>query len=90
MKPKIEEELHCQEELRVLERVDTTEWAAPVVPVIKLIGAIRLYGDYKVSVNPQFRSKQVPPTTSRRDINFTALNGGEKLYKIRSIFANST
>ena len=52
MKPKYEEELHRQEELGVLERFDTAKWAAPVVPVIKPSGAIRLCGDYKVSVNP--------------------------------------
>ena len=53
MKPMIEEELHHQEELGVLERVDTAEWAAPVVLVIKRTGVIRLCGDYKVSVNPR-------------------------------------
>ena len=43
-------------------KVDTAEWAAPVVPVVKPTGAIRLCGDYKVST---FRSKQVPLTPPR-------------------------
>ena len=33
LKPKIEDELNRQEELGVLEKVDTAEWSAPIVPV---------------------------------------------------------
>ena len=80
MKPKIEEELHRQEELGVLERVDTAEWAAPVVPVIKPTGAIRLCGDYKVSVNPHLEVNKYP--LPHPEEIFTALNGGEKFTKL--------
>ena len=80
MKPKIEEELHHQEELGVLERVDTAEWAAPVVPVIKPTGAIRLCGDYKVSVNPHLEVNKYP--LPHPEEIFTALNGGEKFTKL--------
>ena len=92
MKPKTEEELHHQEELGVLERVDTVEWAAPVVSVIKPTGAIHLCEDYKVSVNPHLEVKRYP--LPHPEEIFTTLNGGEKFtnldFIIRCIFANST
>ena len=80
MKPKIEEKLHRQEELGVLERVDAAEWAAPVIPVVKPSGAIRLCGDYKVSVNPHLEVNKYPLPHPKKI--FTALNGGEKFTKL--------
>ena len=70
MKPKIEEELHHQEKLGALERVDTTEWATPVVPVIKPTGATRLCGDYKVSVNPHLEVNKYPYHIQKRHLQF--------------------
>ena len=49
MESVIKEELDHQ---GILEKIDTAEGSAPVVPVIKSTGAICLCGDYKVSVNP--------------------------------------
>ena len=66
MKCVIEEELDCQEKLGILEKVDTAKWSAPVVPVIKPTGAIRLCGDYKVSVNPHLQVNKYVPSTPPR------------------------
>ena len=60
MRPKIEIELQRQVDLGILVKVDISELAAPVVPVIKPSGEIRLCGDYKVSVNPYLEIKQYP------------------------------
>jgi len=76
MKAKIEEELDRQVKLGVLERVDTADWSAPIVPVVKPNGAIRLCGDYKVSINPHLEVNKYP--LPHPEELFTALNGGEK------------
>ena len=51
----------------------------PIVPVPKPNGAIRLSGDYKVSVNPYLEVNQYP--LPRPEELFAALNGGEKFTK---------
>ena len=46
METRIEEELDQKEKLVTLGKIYTAEWASPVVPVIKPLGAIRLCSDY--------------------------------------------
>ena len=52
LKEKISKELDRLEAEGILERVNYSDWAAPVVPVPKPDGHIRLCGDYKVTINP--------------------------------------
>ena len=52
LKEPIEKELHCLEESKVIEKVPFSEWAAPIVPVPKADGKVRVFGDYKVTINP--------------------------------------
>ena len=51
LKGRIEEELERLQRDGIIEPVKFSEWAAPVVPVLKSDGSLRLCGDYKVTVN---------------------------------------
>ena len=48
---KVEAELDRLEQEGIVERIQFSEWAAPVVPVLKQDGSTRLCGDYKLTVN---------------------------------------
>ena len=52
VKPLVEQELDRLEKAGVIERVDGSEWAAPIVTVLKRDGRVRICGDYEVTVNP--------------------------------------
>ena len=52
LKDKIEADLDRMEKLGIIEKVDTSEWASPTVPVMKADGSVRHCGDYKVTINP--------------------------------------
>ena len=60
MKPMIDIELEHLEKARILEKVMHCDWAAPIVPVPKKDGAIRICGDYKVSGNQSLVVDQHP------------------------------
>ena len=64
----------------VLRKVNYAEWAAPIVPVPKKDGTIRICGDYKVTVNPYLHVDQYPlPKPS--DL-MACLTGGQKFSKL--------
>ena len=54
----MEQELDRLEEAGVLEQVDHSEWAAPIVTVPKQDGEVRICSDYKVTVNPALNVDQ--------------------------------
>ena len=51
MKGEIEEELKGLQEEGTIESVQFSEWAAPIVPIMKHNNSIRICGDYKTTVN---------------------------------------
>ena len=57
-----------------------SEWAAPVVPVPKNDGTIRLCGDYKVTINQSLEVDQYP--LPRPADLLASLNGGQKFTKL--------
>ena len=60
LKEAVGRELDEMEAARVLERVTHTRWAAPIVPVPKKNGQIRICGDFKVTINPVLQVDQYP------------------------------
>ncbi len=80
LKPAIERELDRLEEAGIIQKVAHSQWAAPIVPVPKGDGKIRLCGDYKVTVNPELDIDQYP--LPKPDELFAKLAGGRKFSKI--------
>ena len=76
LKEKIEEDLKRLEDLGVIRPICHSEWAAPVVPIIKASGAVRICGDFKITVNPQLEVEQYP--LPKAENLFTSLEGGER------------
>lgn len=80
LKPKVEEELDRLEKERIIQRIDHSEWASPIVPVLKPNGEVRICGDYKVTVNPHLNVDQYP-LPKVEDI-FAQLANGKRYSKI--------
>ena len=80
LRAKIELELQQLQDKKVIEPVQTSEWAAPVVPVLKPDGSIRLCGDYKLTIN-QVAKPDVYPLP-RIDELFATLARGKSFTKL--------
>nr|XP_029709454.1 uncharacterized protein K02A2.6-like [Aedes albopictus] len=76
----VEQEIEKLVDEGVLEKVNHSDWATPVVPVMKLNNKVRLCGDYKITVNPNLVVDEHPlPTIEEL---FANVAGGEKFSKI--------
>lgn len=80
MKDKVDMELTKLQQEGIIEAVKFSEWAAPVVPVQKPDGSVRLCGDYKLTINQASRLEQYPMPLVE-DL-FAILAGGEKFTKL--------
>ena len=60
IREKVEQKIDRQVEEGILEPVKFSEWATPVVPIIKKDGSVRLCGDYKVTVNQATETDTYP------------------------------
>ncbi|XP_042613167.1 uncharacterized protein K02A2.6-like [Cyprinus carpio] len=76
MKAKVEVEIERLLRENIIEPVKHSEWAAPVVPVLKPDNTVRLCGDYKLTVNRVSKLEQYP--IPRLDDLFATLSGGQK------------
>ena len=54
LRERVEQELERLVAIGVMEPISHSEWAAPIVPVIKNNGDVRMCGDFKVTVNQCF------------------------------------
>ena len=80
LKEAVEKELDRLEEARAIQKVPHSQWAAPIVPVPKANGKLRLCGDYKVTINHFLEVEQYP--LPKPDELFATLAGGKKFTKI--------
>ncbi|CAL9705831.1 unnamed protein product [Knipowitschia caucasica] len=77
MRKKVETELRDSPSRGVIEPVKFSEWATPILPVLKPDGGARICGDYKLTVNPVSKLEQYP-IPRLEDL----LTGGEKFSKL--------
>ena len=74
LKPKVLDELDQLEQEGVIRQVDYSEWATPIVPVLKPSGQVRICGDYKITLNMEAQSDFYP--LPRIEELYTKLGGG--------------
>lgn len=61
--PLVEQELQALVQDGILEKVNTSRWATPIVPVLKKNNRIRICGDFSVSINPNLLLDEHPLPT---------------------------
>ena len=80
LQPALELELNRMQQEGILEPVERSEWATPLVIVPKSNGKLRVCGDFKVTINQCVETKTYPlPTT---DDIFARLAGGRIFTKL--------
>ena len=80
LKPKVEAEIDRLLQQGVISPVQFSEWATPIVPVIKKNGGVRICGDFKVTVNPALCVEHYP--IPRIEDLFASLSGGHRFSKL--------
>ncbi|XP_050515486.1 uncharacterized protein K02A2.6-like [Diabrotica virgifera virgifera] len=80
LRPKVEAELESLVNQGVLKKVAFSDWATPIVPVVKQNGDIRICGDFKITLNPCIEVDEYPLPTP--DDLLSQLAGGDKYTKI--------
>ena len=61
MQEKVEQQLQCLQTAGIIEPVASSEWAAPVVPVLKRDKkTLHLCGDYQLTINRAVKIDQYP------------------------------
>ena len=78
LRQKVETELNRMVETGILEHVQVSEWATPIVPVRKPDNTIRLCGDYKITVNKELDNYPIPNIAD----GATTMAGCEKFSKL--------
>ena len=63
LRPAVEKELKKMEDEGIIEPVEVSNWATPIVCVPKTDGSVRVCGDYKGPVNPAIQTGQSPIPT---------------------------
>ena len=80
LREKIEQHLERLERAGTIEPVQYSEWAAPIVPVMKSDGTGRVCGDYKLTVNKVSKLEGYP--IPKLDDLYTKLVGGQTFTEV--------
>ena len=81
LRERVESELERLEKQGVIEPVKYSEWAAPIVPVLKSDqSSVRICGDYKMTIN-QVAKPDCYPIPRIEDL-FASLSNGERFTKL--------
>ena len=80
LKEAIEQELGRLEAQGIIEKVETGEWATPIVPTPKADGSIRLCGNFKFTLNAVLKTDQHP--LPRCEDLFATFANGERFTKL--------
>ena len=80
MRANVEKELDHLLALGVIRPVQFSDWAAPIVPVLKGDRRVRICGDYKVTINRAAKLEKYP--IPRIDELFVSLSGGKMFSKL--------
>ena len=82
LKPGIEVDMSRLESLGVIEPVEYSDWAVPVVPVAKKDGGIRLWGNFKLTVHQVLDVDQYLYILPKPDEWFACLTGGQRFSEL--------
>ena len=85
LQTKVEAELTRLQDKGVISSVQFSDWAAPIIPVVKQDGNIRICGDYKLTINAV--SKTDPYPLPRIEDIFASLSGGKLFTKLDLVHA---
>ena len=80
LQPALDKELQWLQQAGILEPVELSDWATPLVVVPKANGRLWVCGDYKVTIN-QCVEKKVYPLPTTEDV-FAQLAGGKVFSKL--------
>ena len=80
LRRKVEAELERLEKEEIIAPVQFSDWATPIVPVLKDDGTVRICGDYRLTVNSALKT-EVYPLPRIEDL-FASLSGGKVFSKL--------
>ena len=80
MRDKIEQEIDRLKQEGIIQPVDFSDWATPIVPVLKSDGSVRICGDYKLTVNQAAKVDTYP--LPRIEDLLASLSGGKSFSKL--------
>lgn len=69
-----------QEQVGILSPTQFSEWATPIVPIVKKNGKVHICSDFKATLNPALRAEHYP--IPKIEDLFASLAGGQRFSRI--------